>query len=100
MRQRHRSCRLCEWYTFAHLSASPLGLIICQVIDTVLAKLHVNTEKLPELYALIDQPNAIVLSELETVLVESRHFNALCKLYQQRNDDAKLLETWSRLVYT
>lgn len=64
----------------------------------MLAKLHVNTGKLPELYALIDQPNAIVLSELETVLVESRHFNALCKLYQQRNDDAKLLETWSRLV--
>lgn len=67
-----------------------------QVVDTVLAKLHVNTGKLPELYSMIDQPNAIVLSELEAELVKSRHINALCKLYQQRNDDAKLLEGWSR----
>ncbi|KAI0353913.1 hypothetical protein OH77DRAFT_1406102 [Trametes cingulata] len=68
------------------------------VVDTALAKLHVNIGKLPDLDALIEQPNAIVLSELEPVLIKGRHFSALCKLYQQRGDDAKLLETWSRLV--
>ncbi|KAI8974864.1 hypothetical protein BD414DRAFT_176887 [Trametes punicea] len=77
---------------------TPQSQAVRMVVDTVLAKLHVNTGKLPELYALIDQPNAIVLSELEAALIRSRHFNALCKLYQQRNDDAKLLETWARLV--
>ncbi|KAI0628634.1 hypothetical protein C8Q77DRAFT_1067693 [Trametes polyzona] len=79
-------------------TATPQLQAVRMVVDTVLAKLHVNTGKLPELYTLIDQPNAIVLSELEPVLIKSRHFNALCKLYEQRNDDAKLLETWSRLV--
>ncbi|KAI0365805.1 hypothetical protein BV20DRAFT_953552 [Pilatotrama ljubarskyi] len=68
------------------------------VVDTALAKLHVNIGKLPDLDALIEQPNAIVLSELEPVLIKGRHFGALCKLYQQCGDDAKLLETWSRLV--
>ncbi|KAL1948770.1 hypothetical protein VTO73DRAFT_10576 [Trametes versicolor] len=88
-----------KWRRKAAVEATTQQLqVVRMVVDTVLAKLHVNTGKLPELYALIDQPNAIVLSELETVLVESRHFNALCKLYQQRNDDAKLLETWSRLA--
>ncbi|KAI0641370.1 hypothetical protein C8Q79DRAFT_990403 [Trametes meyenii] len=79
-------------------NATPQLLVLRVVVDTVLAKLHVNTEKLPELYALIDQPNAIAISEIETVLVGSRHLNALCKLYQQRGDDAKLLDTWSKLV--
>ncbi|OSD05085.1 hypothetical protein PYCCODRAFT_1362718 [Trametes coccinea BRFM310] len=78
--------------------ATPQSHAVRMVVDTVLAKLHVNTGKLPELYSMIDQPNAIVLSELEAELVKSRHINALCKLYQQRNDDAKLLEAWSRLV--
>ncbi|KAI0331784.1 hypothetical protein GY45DRAFT_1248254 [Cubamyces sp. BRFM 1775] len=79
-------------------AATPQSQAVRMVVDTVLAKLHVNTGKLPELYNLIDQPNAIVLSELETELIKSRHINALCKLYLQRNDDAKLLETWARLV--
>ncbi|KAI0667249.1 hypothetical protein C8Q78DRAFT_1071980 [Trametes maxima] len=79
-------------------NTTPQLQVLRMVVDTVLAKLHVNTEKLPELYALIDQPNAIALPEIETVLVGSRHFNALCKLYQQRGDDAKLLDIWSKLV--
>ncbi|KAI0765868.1 hypothetical protein BD413DRAFT_572859 [Trametes elegans] len=77
---------------------TPQSQAVRMVVDTVLAKLHVNTGKLPELYALIDQPNALVLSELETTLVKFKLFSALCKLYQQRGDDAKLLETWSKLV--
>ncbi|CDO71043.1 hypothetical protein BN946_scf184844.g47 [Trametes cinnabarina] len=79
-------------------AVTPQSQAVRMVVDTVLAKLHVNTGKLPELYTLIDQPNAIVLSELEAELVKSQHINALCKLYQQRSDDAKLLETWARLV--
>ncbi|KAI0754157.1 hypothetical protein C8Q80DRAFT_1216335 [Daedaleopsis nitida] len=68
------------------------------VVDTVLAKLHVATGKLPDLSALVEQPNALVLSEIEPVLVTSRHIDVLCKLYKQHGDDGKLLDAWSKLV--
>ena len=69
-----------------------------QVVDTVLAKLHVSLGKLPELHALIDQPNSLDISEIEPELVKSRNISVLCKLYQKSRDDAKLLDIWSRLV--
>ncbi|KAI0821851.1 hypothetical protein BC628DRAFT_1542796 [Trametes gibbosa] len=88
-----------KWRRKAAVEATtPQIQAIRMVIDTVLAKLHVNAGKLPDLYALVDQPNTILLSEIETVLINARHINALCKLYKQQNDDTKLLETWSRLV--
>lgn len=64
----------------------------------MLAKLHVATGKLPDLSALIEQPNAIVLSEIEPELVKSRNVGVLCRLYQQHGNDAKLLDAWSNLV--
>ncbi|KAH9916957.1 uncharacterized protein BXZ73DRAFT_92415 [Epithele typhae] len=69
-----------------------------RVVDTVLAKLHVATGKLPDLTALIDQPNSISLPELEPELIKSRHIGALCKLYERTGDMEKLLQTWSRLA--
>ena len=67
-------------------------------MDTALAKLHVSMEKLPDLNTLIDQPNALDLAELEPELVKSRRVGVLCKLYQKRGEDAKLLDVWSKLV--
>ena len=55
-------------------------------------------EKLPDLNALIDQPNSVVLSEVEPDLIKTRQIGVLCRLYQKSGDDPKLLETWSRLV--
>ena len=69
-----------------------------EVVDTVLAKLHVSVGKLPDLNGLIDQPNSVLLSEIEPVLVESRHIRVLAKLYRQHGDDAKLLDAWAKLV--
>ncbi|KAI0760618.1 hypothetical protein C8Q74DRAFT_1208816 [Fomes fomentarius] len=79
-------------------STAPHAQAMRIVVDTVLAKLHVATGKLPDLSALIEQPNAIVLSEIEPELVKSRNVGVLCRLYQQHGNDAKLLEAWSKLV--
>ncbi len=64
----------------------------------MLAKLHVASGKLPDLSALIDQPNSVVVPEIEPVLVDSRHIGVLCKLYQRHGDDEKLLRAWSKLA--
>ncbi|KAI1785956.1 hypothetical protein LXA43DRAFT_1035560 [Ganoderma leucocontextum] len=72
--------------------------VLRMVVDTVLAKLHVSAGKLPDLNGLIDQPNSILLSEIEPVLVKSRHIGVLTKLYQQHSDDIKLLDAWAKLV--
>ncbi|RPD60230.1 hypothetical protein L226DRAFT_563303 [Lentinus tigrinus ALCF2SS1-7] len=79
-------------------AATPHVDTMRMVVDTVLAKLHVAAGKLPDLSALIDQPNSVVVSELEPVLVKSRHIGILCKLYERHSDDEKLLDAWSKLV--
>lgn len=62
----------------------------------MLAKLFARSEKTADLYNLIQEPNNIVLSEIEPVLRESGQYNALCMIYGQRGDDTNLLHTWSR----
>lgn len=69
-----------------------------QVVDTVLAKIYAKAEKTQELYALIREPHAIVLSEIEPVLKETGQYNALCMLYKQTGDDENLLQVWSKYV--
>ncbi|KAJ6547615.1 hypothetical protein B0H19DRAFT_1075416 [Mycena capillaripes] len=68
------------------------------VVDTVLAKIYAKAEKTKDLYALIQEPHAIVLSEIEPVLKETGQYNALCMLYKQTGDDENLLQVWSKLV--
>ncbi|KAJ7285781.1 hypothetical protein C8J57DRAFT_1285778 [Mycena rebaudengoi] len=68
------------------------------VVDTVLAKIYAKAEKTNELYTLIQEPNDIVLSEIEPVLKQSGQYNALCMLYRQVGDDENLLQVWSKLV--
>lgn len=67
-------------------------------MDTVLAKLFAQSEKTTDLYALLQGPNDIVLSEIENILQNSGQYSALCMIYKQRGDDEKLLETWSKYV--
>lgn len=73
-------------------------LIFEQVVDTVLAKIYAQAEKTKELYALIQQPHEIVLSEIEPVLKQTGQYNALCMLYKQTGDDENLLQVWAKYV--
>jgi hypothetical protein len=66
------------------------------VVDTVIAKLLAEESKTTDLCTLIRGPNHIKLSELEPVLKRTRQFNALCALYEERREDGKLLEAWSK----
>ena len=92
----HRQCGWCVSY--APRRAVGLRLTVRQVVDTVLAKLHVATGKLPDLSALIDQLNAVVVPKIEPELVKTRNIGVLCRLYQQHGDNDKLFNAWSKLV--
>lgn len=69
-----------------------------KVVDTVLAKLLCEGEKTADLYTLIREPNHIVLTELESALVRTGQYSALCTLYKQHGHDLKLLDAWSKCV--
>ncbi len=69
-----------------------------RVVDTVLAKLYTESEDISELNKLIEEPNEILLSELEPYLTRYKRIGVLCRLYKQRGEDLKLLEVWSRSV--
>ncbi|KAH9478601.1 Transforming growth factor-beta receptor-associated protein 1 [Psilocybe cubensis] len=67
-------------------------------IDTVLVKLYAEFEKTQELYALLEAPNDVALTEVEPALQSKGQYNALCILYKQRGDDLKVIEVLSKLV--
>ena len=69
-----------------------------QVVDTVLGRLYTESGETTDLLALIGGPNDIVLQELEPVLIESSRFDALCRLYRSRGQEARLLDAWSKSV--
>lgn len=69
-----------------------------RAVDTVLAKLYTESDDIAELNKLIEEPNEIVLSELEPYLTRHKRIGLLCRLYKQRGEDIKLLEAWSRSV--
>ena len=71
-------------------------LIDAQAVDTVLGRLYTEAGETTDLLALIEGPNDIVLGELEPTLVRSGRFDALCRLYRSRAEDAKLLDAWSK----
>ncbi|KAF8632341.1 hypothetical protein AX15_001925 [Amanita polypyramis BW_CC] len=68
------------------------------VVDTILAKLYAQFEKTTELYALLQDLNYIVLSEVEETLINMRQYHALCILYGQREEDLKLLSLYAKLI--
>ena len=85
-----------------------------QVVDTVLAKILVETDSdIRELYTLVDGPNDIVLEEVEETFEKNGQFGALCMLYEKattkelerKGDNSKLivgvyeeklLEAWAK----
>jgi hypothetical protein len=67
-----------------------------QVVDTVHAKLLAMAEKTTMLYVLIDEPNNIVVEEVDPVLIQYGQYNALCNIYRQRGDHEKLLSILSK----
>lgn len=51
-----------------------------------------------ELQTLIDEPNDIILNEVEEPLRTNGHYSALVKLYQKAGDIPKLLDVLSKYV--
>lgn len=64
-----------------------------------MAKILAETDDTSELYTLVDEPNDIVIEEVEPVFEKNGQFNALCKLYEKAGNEEKLLEAWSKYVW-
>ena len=70
------------------------------VVSTVLDKTLTQAENTSDLHALLrTSSNIIVLPELEPVLKGTGQYSALCLLYEERGEDAKLLDAWSKFVF-
>ena len=67
-----------------------------KVVDTILAKTLAESDNTSELYQLIDEPNDIVLAEVEEPLKKNGQYNALCKLYTKAGEVEKLLDSWAK----
>lgn len=59
-------------------------------------KILAESEETVELYTLIDGPNDVVLSEVEKPLKKNGQYNALCKFYERRGYEGKLLQAWAQ----
>ncbi|KIL67469.1 hypothetical protein M378DRAFT_191514 [Amanita muscaria Koide BX008] len=68
------------------------------VVDTVLVKLYTQFEKTDELHAFLQEPNFVVLQEVEGILIATQQFSALRALYKSNGDDLKLLDLYSRII--
>ena len=75
------------------------GRSVNEVVDTVLVRLYTTSGETTDLLALIEGPNDIVVEEIEGLLSESHRFDALCKLYRSRGQEAKLLNVWSKYAF-
>ncbi|KAH8108778.1 hypothetical protein DFH11DRAFT_1710480 [Phellopilus nigrolimitatus] len=78
--------------------AQPQSASVDAVVDTIIAKILAEAEKTAELYTLVEEPNDIVISEVEEPFEKSGQYNALCKLYMKSGNEGKLLEAWSKLA--
>ncbi|GJJ14976.1 hypothetical protein Clacol_009246 [Clathrus columnatus] len=88
-----------KWKNKAIYSREPLSKEMCQIIDTIQAKLFAEKEETQELYALVDSAEEdIVLSEVEDTFIRTGQYNALLKLCQKRGDHDKVLEIWSKVA--
>jgi hypothetical protein len=67
-----------------------------QVVDTVIAKIFAEEGKTADLYTLLRGPNHVRQAELEPILKRTGRYSALCALYEERGDDGKLLDAWSK----
>jgi hypothetical protein len=64
-------------------------------VDTVLVELYAHFDKTQELRELLSEPNEIVLSEVESILLNTGNVSSLCNLYKQRNEEKKLLDIYA-----
>lgn len=67
-------------------------------VDTVLAKLYILEGRREDLHTLLESKNYVALGEVEGLLREGGFFHALCLIYKSQNDDAQLLDIWSKCV--
>lgn len=76
-----------------------MTILLYKVVDTVLVKIFAESEKTAELYTIVDEPNDIVISEVEDCLEKNGQYNALCKLYTKCGDEEKLLMSLSKYLF-
>jgi hypothetical protein len=88
-----RQCAFFFWSGRSTLLISPN-----KAVDTVLAKLYCEPGKVSQLFSFLQEPNCVVLSEVEPVLIVKRQYSVLCMMYRKWGDDLKLLEAWSKYV--
>ncbi|KAG8960758.1 hypothetical protein FRC00_014207 [Tulasnella sp. 408] len=69
-----------------------------KIVDTTLLKLHIEENQTPQMMALVNMSENIVVTEVEALLVEHHKFTVLSKLYEKKGDQTKLLEIWSKVV--
>ncbi|KZT37480.1 hypothetical protein SISSUDRAFT_1062828 [Sistotremastrum suecicum HHB10207 ss-3] len=67
-------------------------------VDTVLLRLFAEDRKEEELGSLLQESQNINLGDVEQTLIDMQQFQILCSLYEQHGNEAKLIETWAKLV--
>ncbi|KIO24147.1 hypothetical protein M407DRAFT_15469 [Tulasnella calospora MUT 4182] len=69
-----------------------------KIVDTTLLKLHIEENQTPQMMALVNMSENIVVTEVEALLIEHHKFTVLSKLYEKKGDESKLLEIWTKVV--
>ncbi|KAG9050608.1 hypothetical protein FS837_004133 [Tulasnella sp. UAMH 9824] len=69
-----------------------------KMVDTTLLKLHIEENQTPQMMALVNLSENIVVTEVEALLIEHHKFTVLSKLYEKKGDESKLLEIWTKVV--
>ncbi|KAG8944702.1 hypothetical protein FRC04_001601 [Tulasnella sp. 424] len=83
----------------ASLVVDPLDVPKVQkIVDTALLKIHIEENQTPQMMALVNMSENIIVAELEALLIEHHKFTVLSKLYEKKGDESKLLEIWTKVV--
>lgn len=65
-------------------------------MDTALLKIHIEENQTPQMMALVNMSENIIVAEVEALLIEHHKFTVLSKLYEKKGDESKLLEIWTK----
>ncbi|KAG8903936.1 hypothetical protein FRC01_008933 [Tulasnella sp. 417] len=69
-----------------------------KMVDTTLLKLYIEENQTPQMMALVNMSENVVVTEVEALLIEHHKFTVLSKLYEKKGDESKLLEIWTKVV--
>ncbi|KAG8941174.1 hypothetical protein FRC03_004791 [Tulasnella sp. 419] len=67
-----------------------------RIIDTVLAKLHIELENVSQLRFLVDSSEDLAVQELEPLVISRGLFNVLATICEK--EEGRLLDLWTKIV--